>query len=253
MDSAEEVINKGYQLIEEGDSEEAVDFFEQALERFGDDPEIKTGLAEALLGEARDQEAETLLRQVLKKHPTHERAVFSLGRYLDSCLQVDEAIKLYKKQLREEPKSHQVAEDLCRILMEEGRTEEAMRIAERQPNRFSKEWHSYDAIRRVLMLEEVSLDHKAAADGYEIESSRNLANNLLLQLKHIESMFESLPSEALEREERTEELHHEIQRITAELEHLLEAMEKRGWKFPKDFRQRIQSAVKRGEKRIKEG
>jgi len=251
MDSAEEVIKKGYRLIEEGDSEEAVELFQKALDRFGDDVDIKTGLAEALLGDARDQEAEALLREILKKHPHHERAVFSLGRYLDSCLQINEAIKLYKNQLRKEPKSHQVAEDLCRILMEEGRSVEAMTIAERQANRFTEEWHAYDAIRRVLMLQEVSLDHKAAADGYEIECSRNLANNLLLQLKYIESMFENLPSEVLESEERTEELQHEIQRVTAELEHLLEAMEKRGWKFPKDFRQRIQSAVRRAEERIK--
>ncbi|MGV9168663.1 MAG: tetratricopeptide repeat protein [Promethearchaeia archaeon] len=252
MDLPKEVIAKGYRLIEEGDPEEAVEVFKGALERFGDNADIKTGLAEALMGEARDEEAERLLREVLTNHPYHEKAVVSLGRLLDSSLQVGEAIKLYKKQIRERPKSHRVAEDLCRILMEENRNEEGMAIAERHANRFPQEWHAYDAIRRVLMIQEVNLDYKAAAAGYDIDSSEELANNLLSQMKYVEAMLEALPTESLESDNRTEELRHEIRRITAELEHLLEAMERRGWKFPKDFRQKILSVVDSAEKRTEE-
>ncbi|TFF94618.1 tetratricopeptide repeat protein, partial [Candidatus Thorarchaeota archaeon] len=89
-------IEKARRLNQDERHEEAESVLRKGIEKHPDKSELKVELGITLAAMARDDQAERVLRGVLRKSPTHERAAGALGRLLDSCLRSDEAESLYR-------------------------------------------------------------------------------------------------------------------------------------------------------------
>src|SRR5258705_944583 len=100
-----EALEKGFQALQNGDTDKAASIFREALTRNPRDPELLFGAGVIAKDQGRDQDAIGLLKQALQIEPQFAQAAAFLGELVYRQGDVDLAIKMYERALPNAPAS----------------------------------------------------------------------------------------------------------------------------------------------------
>ncbi len=100
-----EALEKGFQALQNGDTDKAASIFREALTRNPRDPQLLFGAGVAAKVQGRDQDAIGLLKQALQIEPQFAQAAAFLGELVYRQGDVDLAIKMYERALPNAPAS----------------------------------------------------------------------------------------------------------------------------------------------------
>jgi tetratricopeptide (TPR) repeat protein len=98
-----EALEKGFQALQNGDTDKAASIFREALTRNPRDPQLFFGAGVAAKVQGRDQDAIALLKQALQIEPQFAQAAAFLGELVYRQGDVDLAIKMYERALPNAP------------------------------------------------------------------------------------------------------------------------------------------------------
>ncbi len=115
--------NLGNLVYRRGQADEAIGYYERALELHPGAQVTAFNLANALLAKGRFDQAATWYRRALEAQPA---AAYGLANALFAQRQVDEAIVYYRKALELQPTSPAIATSLGNALLERGEIDEAL-------------------------------------------------------------------------------------------------------------------------------
>jgi tetratricopeptide (TPR) repeat protein len=107
--AAPEALEKGFQALQNGDTDKAAGIFRGALTRHPRDPQLLFGAGVAAKVQGQDQEAIAFLKQALQIEPKFAQAAAFLGELVYRQGDVDLAIKMYERALPNAPPSVSVA------------------------------------------------------------------------------------------------------------------------------------------------
>jgi putative thioredoxin len=151
----EPLIAMGEEVLAEGDSERAANIFGQIFEMAPDNPEVIGGLARALIGSGRRDEARSLLDESPEsatKDPAIARARSALA--LAEVAPPGADTSAYERRIAADPDDHEARYELAGALMAAGdRDAAADQLLE--SIRRDREWNEGAARKRLLQLMEV--------------------------------------------------------------------------------------------------
>jgi Flp pilus assembly protein TadD len=116
----------GWTLLQRGDVETSIPYFEKALKIKPDDAEAHDSLGIALQRKGLPDEASVQFEQALKARPNDSVAYINLGGILKQKGQLDMAVSYYRKGLELRPNDADVHAMLGGILRQQGMLDEAM-------------------------------------------------------------------------------------------------------------------------------
>ncbi len=123
--------NLGDVFLKEGKVDEAISYFQKAVQINPGYTDGHLHLGNALLQKGRVDEAITQIEQALQIKPDYEKAHNSLGMALSKKGRVDEAIAHYEQALRIKPDYPNAQNNLGNALLRKGRVDEAITHYER--------------------------------------------------------------------------------------------------------------------------
>jgi tetratricopeptide (TPR) repeat protein len=100
-----EAVEKGFQALQNGDTDKAAAIFREALTRHPRNPQLLFGAGVAAKFQGQDQEAIGLLKQALQIKPQFAQAAAFLGELVYRQGDVDLAVKMYERALPNAPAS----------------------------------------------------------------------------------------------------------------------------------------------------
>jgi tetratricopeptide (TPR) repeat protein len=100
-----EAVEKGFQALQDGDTDKAAAIFREALTRHPRNPQLLFGAGIAAKFQGQDQEAIGLLKQALQIKPQFAQAAAFLGELVYRQGDVDLAVKMYERALPNAPAS----------------------------------------------------------------------------------------------------------------------------------------------------
>jgi tetratricopeptide (TPR) repeat protein len=101
--NATDAIEKGFQALQNGETEKAASIFREALARHPNDPEVLLGAGVVAQLQGRDAQAIALLKQALQIEPRLAVAAAILAEVLYRQGDIDVAIKMYERALPDAP------------------------------------------------------------------------------------------------------------------------------------------------------
>jgi putative thioredoxin len=151
----EPLVAMGEEVLAGGDAERAASIFAQVRDMAPEDPAVLSGLARALLGAGRPEEARALLDAVPQKaanDPAIARARAALA--LADAAKPDTDTAEFERRIAADPDDHEARIELAGALMAAGRRDEAADTLLESIRR-DREWNDGAARKRLLQLMEV--------------------------------------------------------------------------------------------------
>ena len=115
---------KGWVYVQEGQPEKAIGFFQKAMKIDPDDFEAPYRFAMALQYLKRFEEAKSLVREVIEKHPENANGWNLLGSISLDQRNLDECETAFRKAVELEPQSPDLIGNLIVALKEQGKNQE---------------------------------------------------------------------------------------------------------------------------------
>jgi len=239
--TVEEVLELAAKLSQEEDNEGAVEHLKRALERYQGNIDLETMLGVIYARMNMDDDSERVLKSVLSKSPSHEKAVSAMGHLLNNTLRTNEAEKLYRETLDRKPSGPCVMDDLCRLLVTSDKTNEAYRESKNHAERYPEDELAYDALRYVLHNLESSLDREVDDSSYDPDCVKRLLSNFFEQFETIQKL-KALTDEL----GMHEELNEDLVRLAGEAEYMLSLLQKEGSDLDDDLGASIDLLIDKG-------
>ena len=161
----EPLIAMGEQVLADGDAERAVSIFSQILDMAPENVEVIGGLARALAGAGRADEARVLLDSVPEKEasdPAITRARSALA--LADLAPADADSRAFEQRIAADPEDHEARYELAGLLMAAGQRDRAADELLESIRR-DRDWNEGAARKRLLQfIEVVGLEDPWASD-----------------------------------------------------------------------------------------
>ncbi|HEU5048365.1 MAG TPA: co-chaperone YbbN [Rickettsiales bacterium] len=165
-EDAKEMLKQAAMLLEAGDAQTAMRYFQAVLQMEPENVEAIAGLASAFIATGNLEQAEALLKAVPETGANHEAVVAANARLnLAKNAPKPEALEKLHKALAANPADHQARSDLAAALYASGNAEEAVEellkvIAA------DKEWNDGAARKQLLtMFEALGFENPVAQTG----------------------------------------------------------------------------------------
>ncbi|MBW1616734.1 MAG: tetratricopeptide repeat protein [Deltaproteobacteria bacterium] len=165
-------------LKDNGKQEEAEAVYREAMEDFPNDPVCRTGLAEILKDNGKQEEAEAVYRKTIKDFPNDPVCRTGLAEILKDNGKKEEAEAIYREAIKNFPNDEVCKAGLATLLFRQDKLEEAEKIYNQLLEKNSPNFENYQkALNNILRLKEIKDDAERKENINSILNSANKGKN----------------------------------------------------------------------------